>query len=1254
MASTGQTESTDTQESLLHDAARLGHTKKLKRILTKGISVDFPNTSGQSPLFSACYNGQLSAVLCLLKHGANPNERSVDGATPVHAACYSCNVKIVSKLLGSGGDLRLHDNLGRTPKDWIMLQSEPKKKYKMIEFIEKTRYFAMGGNSKESIKGSSSILDRASDHTSSVIRFVKGKIKRDTPSTQTSDARSVHSMGFGKVYLDSESWQGMISIVPLVGESSLRHDNSGFTFNNGSFMVMESMIWLDTDVTVKRLHRKPQDGGHVDLLINESEFMGKIHHPNVLLFMGICQTNNLDGLVLLYERISCGSLFHYLHDRFEGVSYTNFVQLLLQICGALVFIHRHNLIHCSVSSHAVNLITPTYAKLGNFEYMVECSPNLPQKKSLASTNTFPNAVYNWLAPELMEDQPPVMMSDMYGLCMVIYEVFEDKIPWEDCSAGFIKQKLVTEGYSISCKSHNIPKLFQAVLELGLQFEAKKRKLTFEQLQHLLVTLSRREDFTKAKSDCDPESPGLVAVSPVQGNAGPSTVTDQVSEEHYNTASQDDGQTQMVLSGQITIPDIHNVHCDRSANNSSSDFAQYDEPSCQGASDSCSHAEMCQTSTAKQSSASTSKALQLSSTSLKPYARSSFLQAHPSGSVDMYKDKDDTFHYSVCLSRKTSRVQLSPRNSTGSPSTLPRCKRPSFHGEIHRKMSSEKRHMLPSSLCSDQNMESLVNSKSGAEDCSQSTSHYTSMPSVSTFQQNESSSPSALYKAVSGINQPKQPVEIVRDIKAELAKSRERKAEANPFRTPTRSNTVSCNIKQSPPVLASYSNLRSSTYHVKPAIKPASHGSEAHMWENFPTSNINIPLSSPKHSPHASLKKPESTSPAQSEKGESPVNPEKSCDTRWFGGLGSVKNLVKKYQAETDLHQTKQAVLEGKLTSSPCHKDHPSGMFRGTLLLCQTKVSVNKSGTPGKGPSEKQISPENLEEHKIDSHTCSASTSVAESDKCSIDSDDSGEILAWVKYHLERIKENMTHECPKSSQPTLPTASVSFPPNVDYKETSGLSKLSSEQDLQIEVLPNTGSFSNNKLEIEFSNTTTATSSGPIVAEDQPESSTTVLSSEKMPHEKPEPEEFYFDDVIQPSLLYAKHLKLQGTSSVPDNTSSIARTVQRGRTASEDRRKEMKQQSVSRVRAPGHNPDPAEDSVAKAQVGEPAPHAESNTAQIVETDHYGHTTILSVRSSGKLPGKHTITHTETDLKTGITETVSKGTVRAQKVVSQVYTE
>ena len=69
--------------------------------------------------------------------------------TAVIVAGFAGNVKILIKLLNAGGDLRLHDNQGRNVKDWAMLQPNPKKRMKMLEFLDKARLYAMSSSGQD-------------------------------------------------------------------------------------------------------------------------------------------------------------------------------------------------------------------------------------------------------------------------------------------------------------------------------------------------------------------------------------------------------------------------------------------------------------------------------------------------------------------------------------------------------------------------------------------------------------------------------------------------------------------------------------------------------------------------------------------------------------------------------------------------------------------------------------------------------------------------------------------------------------------------------------------------------------------------------------------------------------------------------------------------------------------------------------------------------------------------------------------------
>jgi cytohesin len=99
----------------LHDAARKGDVRHVKKLLEKGADPDVKDELGHTPLHLAALLGHVEIVKMLLEHGANPNTQDGSGETPLHHAAYWGRVDVARLLLERGADPDARNGYGKTP-----------------------------------------------------------------------------------------------------------------------------------------------------------------------------------------------------------------------------------------------------------------------------------------------------------------------------------------------------------------------------------------------------------------------------------------------------------------------------------------------------------------------------------------------------------------------------------------------------------------------------------------------------------------------------------------------------------------------------------------------------------------------------------------------------------------------------------------------------------------------------------------------------------------------------------------------------------------------------------------------------------------------------------------------------------------------------------------------------------------------------------------------------------------------------------
>ena len=103
------------EDTLLHAAARYGHTEVVKSILSNVIDKNPENEDGDTPLHEAAEKGELETVRFLSNLGGDLNSKNDEGDTPLHAATRYGHTEVVKFILSKVIDKNPENEDGDTP-----------------------------------------------------------------------------------------------------------------------------------------------------------------------------------------------------------------------------------------------------------------------------------------------------------------------------------------------------------------------------------------------------------------------------------------------------------------------------------------------------------------------------------------------------------------------------------------------------------------------------------------------------------------------------------------------------------------------------------------------------------------------------------------------------------------------------------------------------------------------------------------------------------------------------------------------------------------------------------------------------------------------------------------------------------------------------------------------------------------------------------------------------------------------------------
>ncbi|KAL3628365.1 copper transport protein ctr1 [Castilleja foliolosa] len=192
----------------------------------------------------------------------------------------------------------------------------------------------------------------------------------------------------------------------------------------GSFGTVHRAEWNGCDVAVKILMEQDYHAERFKEFLQEVAIMKRLRHPNIVLFMGaVTEPPNLS---IVTEYLSRGSLYRLLHKpgAKEALDERRRLSMAYDVAKGMNYLHKRKppIVHRDLKSPNLLVDRKYTVKVCDFGLSRLKANTFLSSKSAAGTP-------EWMAPEVLRDEPSNEKSDVYSFGVILWELATLQQPW---------------------------------------------------------------------------------------------------------------------------------------------------------------------------------------------------------------------------------------------------------------------------------------------------------------------------------------------------------------------------------------------------------------------------------------------------------------------------------------------------------------------------------------------------------------------------------------------------------------------------------------------------------------------------------------------------------------------------------------------------------------------------------------------------------------------------------------------------------